>query len=230
MGGGVDGARGGRRGTWTCNSLRQERATNLKPIPPTIGKSLPFSWLKLGDCEVRSSSRPLCARVTFLPVWCWKEEGAGPSDSLPSPPRTWCSVPVLKAKGARALPSRASRRRGLSPGRRPSRTPAPGSARPVRAPPPPGSPASAARSPPGPAAPQFPKLPPPSPARPPDRDARRAPHLVGSWAGPGRQLLPWYPTCWRRPRGPRRPLTRRAAAAAAARPPSAAAAAPPRAP
>lgn len=86
----------------------------MKPIPLTIGKRLPFSWLKLGDCEVRSSSRPPCARGTFLPVWCWQEEGAGPSDSPPSPPRTWCSAPALKAQGTRTSPSRASRRRGLS--------------------------------------------------------------------------------------------------------------------
>lgn len=64
--------------------------------------------------------------------------------------------------------------------------------------------ASSSRSP-SPAAPQFSKVAPHPSALSPDRKAQRSgklAHLVGSGAGPGRQLLPWYPTCWRRPLGP----------------------------
>lgn len=182
-GGKGEGGRGGRRGTWTCNSFRQERATNLEPIPQTIGKRLAFSWLQLGDGEVRSRSRPPCARVTFLPAWCWKEEGAGPSGSPPSPPRTWCSAPVLKAKGTRTWPSRASRRRGLS---REAAEPDPGArgctagAGAASAPAP--RPRLRARRPPSPAAPPSPRAPPPSPARPPM--ATRGKLLTSSVHGP----------------------------------------------
>ena len=40
--------------------------------------------------------------------------------------------------------------------------------------------------------------PPPSAGAEMQKELGRAAHLFGSWAGPGRQLLPSYPTCWRR--------------------------------
>lgn len=41
--------------------------------------------------------------------------------------------------------------------------------------------------------------PPPSARAEMQKELGKAAHLFGSWAGPGRQLLPSYPTCWRRP-------------------------------
>lgn len=43
-----------------------------------------------------------------------------------------------------------------------------------------------------------PHKPPPSAGAEMQKELGKVAHLFGSWAGPGRQLLPSYPTCWRR--------------------------------
>lgn len=144
---------------------------------------------------------------TFLPAWCWKEEGAGPSGSLPSPPRTWCSVPALKAQGQGDVAKWSirghSRRAWLGPGqarrRRPGHTVVAAGAWEL---PPPGA-TLGHHSVPDPRRPAVCKVasphPPPLARAEMQKELRKAAHLFGSWAGPGRQLLPSYPTCWRRP-------------------------------
>lgn len=145
---------GGRRETWTCNCLRDECATNLKPLLLTIGESTPIflaqTWRPRGRAPLPPSVRP-----RYLSPCLVLEGGECRTVWFPSISTThlvFSSSSASKGNTDAAKPSIPPAR--ALPGGGRAGHPAPGSARPVRASPPPGSPASAARRPPSAAAPR----------------------------------------------------------------------------